>query len=121
MRLVRQLVLAAALLAASPAPAGSATVIAPSLSPYGGRAWFCILENVGKNPIDATVTQYAPSGTEINQFTRTLDPFTPFLGADNGSEGGTCQVEFKGSKKAVRAFICIMESNVGCVQIMPAQ
>ena len=121
MRLARALVVSITGLAASVLPAAAATLIAPSLSPFGTQVWYCNVENVGKKPIEATVTQYDTSGTQVNQFTSTYNPFQPSSVSDAGIVGGSCRVDFKGSRRGLRAFICIFDSTAGCVHIMPAE
>ena len=121
MRLARPLFVASTLLAALAAPAVAATVIAPSLSPFGAQVWYCVVENVGKKPIDATVTQYDTAGIQVNQFTGTYNPFQPSSVSDAGTVGGSCRVDWNGSKKAVRVFVCIFDNTAGCVHIMPGQ
>ena len=98
----------------------------PVLSPKNGL-FTCVVTNVGKRTLDVTVEHIGSNGDVLESVVLQLGALeTKFaekiITFDEEVQPQVCRFIFKGSKKKVRATVCIKKSSKRfCDMVLPVQ
>lgn len=123
-RIGRTSFIAAALLSTLAGAAEAATLTTGPLRVDDGRSMECLLVNLGKKPLEVTY-EARIHAEPVSVFTRVLQPGDA-VGHVKVNEFVTtqpawCRFTFNGSKKSVRAAMCVHDANLNCTGSLPAQ